>query len=173
MARFGRREIVRSIGVLPTFERHSASRRFGLLCDEVFRMVRSQPTLTREKIDRLVAVYLDDLAKRDQEYASRLPRRPLDDAEFHRRTRITTYSDLARSVSDARRTKARVIDEDILATVASKAGINFDFEGLDAFLVEDALTEALARFCAQRADGAEKRSTRASSLCFIRPRRRW
>jgi integrase len=158
MARFGRREIVRSIGVLPTFERHSASRRFGLLCDEVFRMVRSQPTLTREKIDRLVAVYLDDLAKRDQEYASWLPRRPLDEAEFHRRTQIRTYSDLARSVADARRTKARVIDEDILATVADKAGINFDFEGLDAFRVEDALAEALARFYGQRAD--ELRSER-------------
>src|SRR5664280_209863 len=35
-ARIGRREIVRSIGVLRTFERHSASRRFCLACDEVF-----------------------------------------------------------------------------------------------------------------------------------------
>jgi hypothetical protein len=80
--RFGRREIVRSIGVLPAFERHSASRRFCLACDEVFRMVRSEPTLTREEIDRLIAVYLDDLAKRDQEYASWLPRRPLDEAKL-------------------------------------------------------------------------------------------
>jgi hypothetical protein len=39
--------------------------------------VRSQPTLTRGEIDRLVAVYLDDLAKRDQEYPSWLPRGPL------------------------------------------------------------------------------------------------
>lgn len=158
VVRLGRREIVRSIGVLPSFERHSASRRFSLACDEVFRMVRSEPSLTREEIDRLVAVYLGDLAKRDQEYASWLPRRPLDEAEFHRRAQITTYADLARSVADARRTKARVIDEDMLATVADKAGVTFDFEGPDAFRVEDALTEALARFYGQRAD--ELRSER-------------
>ena len=47
-------------------------------------------------------------------------------------------------MADARRTKTRVIDEDMLATVARNAGINFDFEGPDAFRVEDALTEALA-----------------------------
>jgi hypothetical protein len=37
-------------------------RRFCLACDEIFRMARSELTLTREEIDRLVTVYLDDLA---------------------------------------------------------------------------------------------------------------
>jgi hypothetical protein len=64
-ARIGRREIVRSLGALPLFERNSLSRRFGLACDEVFRIVRSQPSLTRGDIERLVAVYLDDLARLD------------------------------------------------------------------------------------------------------------
>ncbi len=41
--------------------------RFGMVC--------SEPALTREEIDRLVAVYLDDLAKRDQEFACQGPRR--------------------------------------------------------------------------------------------------
>ena len=171
VVRFGRREILRSIGVLQAFERQSASRRFCLACDEIFRMVRSEPTLTREEIDRLVAVYLDDLAKRDQEYASWLPRRPLDEAEFHRRAQITTYSDLARSVADARRTKTRVINEDMLATVARNARIDFDFEGPDGFRVEDALTEALARFYDQRADAlrSERRIGQSGRLGgFIR-----
>jgi hypothetical protein len=151
-ARIGRREIVRSVGALPLFERNSLSRRFGLACDEVFRIVRSQPSLTREDIGRLVVVYLDDLASRDQEFSSRLPRRQPDEAEFRRGAQIAVYSDLARSVADARRTKARVISEDALAEVANTAGVSFDFEGLDASRVEDALTEALARFYDQRAD---------------------
>jgi hypothetical protein len=41
MARIGRRELVRSLGALPLFERNSLSRRFGLACDEVFCIVRS------------------------------------------------------------------------------------------------------------------------------------
>jgi len=149
-ARIGRREIVRSLSALPLFERNSPSRRFGLACDEVFRIVRSQPSLTREDIQRLVAVYLDDLAKRDQEFASWLPRRPPAEGEFRRGTQIAIYSDLARAIADARRTKARVINEDTLAEVAATAGVQFDLDGVDAFRVEDALTGALARFYDQR-----------------------
>jgi len=69
-------------------------------------------------------------------------------------------------VADARRTKTRVINEDTLATVARNAGINFDFEGPDAFRVEDALTEALARFYDQRADAlrSERRIGRSGGL---------
>jgi integrase len=151
-ARFGRREIVRSVGALPLFERNSQCRRFGLACDEVFRIVRSQPSLTREDIGRLVAVYLDDLAKRDLEFSSRLPRRPPGEAEFRRGAQISIYSDLARAVADARRTKTQVISEEALAEVAKTAGVRFDVEGLDAFRVEDALADALARFYDQRAD---------------------
>jgi hypothetical protein len=51
-ARIGRREIVRSIGALPLFKRNSLSRRFSLACDEAFRVVRSQPSLSREDIER-------------------------------------------------------------------------------------------------------------------------
>ncbi len=152
VVRFGRHEILRSIGVVQASERQYLSRRFCLACDEIFRMVRSQPTLTLEEIDRLVAVYLDHLARRDQEYASWLPRRPLDEAGFHRHAQVTTYSDLARSVADALQTRTRVVNEEMLATVARKAGIEFDLEGPDAFRVESALTEALARFYDQRAD---------------------
>ena len=151
-ARFGRREIVRSVGAMPLFERNSQCRRFGLACDEVFRIVRSQPSLTREDIGRLVAVYLDDVAKRDLEFSSRLPRRPPDQAEFRRGAQISSYSDLARAVADARRAKTQVISEETLAEVAKTAGVRFDVEGLDAFRVEDALTDALARFYDQRAE---------------------
>ena len=45
VARFGRREILRSIGVLPALERRSAIRRFCLASDEILRMVRLEPTL--------------------------------------------------------------------------------------------------------------------------------
>ena len=152
VVRFGRREILRSVGVLPAFERQSAVRRFCLACDEIFRVMRLEPTLTRAEIDRLVAVYLDELATRDEEYSGWLPRRPLEDADFHRRTQITAYSELARSAADARRTKTRLINDDVLATVARNAAINFDFEGPDALRVEDALTEALAHFYDQRAE---------------------
>ena len=171
VVRFGRREILRSIGVLPASERQSAVRRFCLACDELFRMVRLEPMLTREEIDRLVAVYLDELATRDEEYASWLPRRPLADADFHRRAQITAYSDLARSAADARRTRTRVIDEDMLEIVARNAGMTFDFDGPDALRVEDALTEALAHFYDQRAEAlrCEGRIGKSSALGqFIR-----
>jgi len=45
-----------------------------------------------------------------------------------------------------------VVNEETLVEVATTAGVRFDFEGLDASHVENALTEALARFCDQRAD---------------------
>jgi hypothetical protein len=167
--RFGRREIVRSIGALPAFERHSQSRRFSVACDEAFAMVRSEPTLTREDIDRLVDVYLGDLANRDREYASWQPRRPIDQAGFRRRTQIGVYSDLARSVADPRRTNARLIDDDVLREVATKAGLSLDPDSLDPILVEDALGEALARFYAQRADELRNEARVGESA----PLRRW
>jgi hypothetical protein len=83
-ARWGRREIVRSIGALPAFERQSLCRRFCLACDEVFRIVRSQANLSRAEIDRLVTAYIDDVARRDREFESWRPRRPLDEGDFRR-----------------------------------------------------------------------------------------
>ena len=44
----------------------------------------------------------------------------------------------------------RPIDDDIIAQVVAKAGVNFDPEGMDGLLVEDALSEALSNFYAQR-----------------------
>jgi integrase len=151
-ARIGKHEIVRAIRALPGSERHLMSRRFWLACDEVFSVVRSEPSLTRGDIDELVAVYVDELTRRDAVSASWRPRRPLDQAEFCRQTQIGVYSDLARSVVDARRTNARLIDDEMLATVAARAGVSFDPQGLDAFLVQDALSEQLAQFYGQKAE---------------------
>ena len=64
---------------------------------------KSQVSRLCEDIERLVAVYLDGLAKRDQEIASWLPRRSPDEAELRRGAQIAIHSDLARSVADERR----------------------------------------------------------------------
>ena len=108
-ARFGRREIIRSVGALPAFERHSQCRRFCLASDQVFRIVRSQTTLSRADIDRLVTVYIDDVARRDREFESWQPRLSPDEGAFRRQSQIDVYSSLARSVMGGRRARAGVV----------------------------------------------------------------
>ena len=165
--RFGRREIVRSVGALPAFERHSLCRRFGLACDEVFRIVRSQTTLSRAEIDRLVTVYIDGVARRDREYESWNPRRPADEGEFRRQSQIEIYAGLARSVMDGRRTRAGVVTAEVLAATAQEAGIDIESD-LDAHLAEDALTEALARYYEQRVEDLRREGEVGASNGFDR-----
>ena len=166
-ARIGRREIVRSVGALPTFERHSLCRRFGLACDEVFRIVRAETTLSRADIDRLVTTYVDDVARRDRECESWQPRRPPDEADFRRQSQIEVYDGLARSVMAGRRTRAGIITPEVLAATAKEAGVDIGGD-LDAYLAEDALTEALARHYELRAEDLRREGEVGASNGVIR-----
>ena len=113
--------------------------------------MRSQTTLSRADIDRLVAVYIDGVARRDREFESWQPRRPSDEGKFRRQSQIDVYSDLASSVMDGRRSRAGVVSAEVLAATAEEAGIDIE-GGLDAHLAEDALADALARYYESRAE---------------------
>jgi len=97
---------------------------FGLACDEVFRIVRSETTLSRADIDRIVTTYIDDVARREREFESWRARGPPNEADFRRQSQIEVYDGLARSVMAGRRTSAGIISPEVLAATAKGAGVD-------------------------------------------------
>ena len=122
--------------------------------------MRANPTLTREDIDRLVAVYLDDLRLRDLTYpAGSTPRS--GDAPAWSRVGPAMYEELAQGVVDARRGNATLFDEACIADLAGRPELAAAPQGVDAILVQDALglalrssTTSARRSCAPRRGSA-------------------